>query len=334
MNKRSRIARLQARMTDSRLDGGAPNAADSGDGAAPKVAAPRTAGQMLRAIREAAGVDAALVASALKVTPQKIEALEAERFNELPDMTFARGLAAAFCRAFGADPAPVLALMPPAANGLHAMGNTNSQPMTGGRGSAAAPRIPPLLWVVALLLLGAAAFWLWPVQPWEAQPTAAGGQDNASLLPAAVVPANGGGAMQPAPALPVPDALPAAAASAAAAASSTPDAAASSSGAAAAAPAASGASAAVPAASEASAAAASGGVLDIEATAETWLEVRDAAGTSIVNRTLNKGERISANGPLPLSVTIGRKEAVRVAVHGKPYSLAGVSGSVARFQVK
>ena len=63
-------------------------------------------GGMLRQLREAAGVDPALVASAMKVSLQKLDALENDRFDELPDLTFARGLASAICRAFGADPAP------------------------------------------------------------------------------------------------------------------------------------------------------------------------------------------------------------------------------------
>ena len=65
-------------------------------------------GGMLRQLREAAGVDPALVASAMKVSLQKLDALENDRFDELPDLTFARGLASAICRAFGADPAPDL----------------------------------------------------------------------------------------------------------------------------------------------------------------------------------------------------------------------------------
>ena len=67
---------------------------------------------MLRQLRESAGISAELVASAMKVSPQKLDALENDRLGELPNMTFARALAAAICRAFGVDPAPVLACMP------------------------------------------------------------------------------------------------------------------------------------------------------------------------------------------------------------------------------
>mgnify|MGYP003612368917 CR=1 FL=1 len=73
----------------------------------PDTAAPSTqqgpgrasAGTLLREMREAAGVDVGLLASALKVSVQKVEALEADRLDLLPDVTFARGLASTVCRA-------------------------------------------------------------------------------------------------------------------------------------------------------------------------------------------------------------------------------------------
>ena len=51
------------------------------------------AGILLRQVREAAGVDAELLANALKVPLHRIQALEAGKLQELPDIIFARGLA-------------------------------------------------------------------------------------------------------------------------------------------------------------------------------------------------------------------------------------------------
>ena len=274
----------------------------------------RTAGQMLRGMREAAGIDAALVASALKVTPQKIDALEGGRYEELPDMTFARGLAAAFCRAFGEDPAPVLARMPAAAPGLHATGNTN-QPMQGHDGEAAPTLLPrPLLWAVLALLLIAAAIWLLPAQPGGS----AQEEEEEPPPPFIMAPEH---TVQPAP-LPEPPASEAEPAEAAASAASA-------------------ASAAVQpasaAASAASRAAASDAVLEFEALDRVWAEVVDASGRKRLSRNLDKGERVSfgADVPRPLKVSIGRREAMRVTVRGEPYEPARAgSGSVARFQVK
>ena len=94
----------------------------------PDSGAPRSAGQMLRELRESAGVDPALLASAMKVSTQKLDALENDRLDLLPDVTFARGLASAICRAFGADPAPVLERMPVSAPGLRPPEQNINQP--------------------------------------------------------------------------------------------------------------------------------------------------------------------------------------------------------------
>jgi len=58
-----------------------------------------TAGQMMRAARERRGMHIAVLAAAIKVPQRKLEALEADRYEELPDITFARALAQAVCRA-------------------------------------------------------------------------------------------------------------------------------------------------------------------------------------------------------------------------------------------
>ena len=64
----------------------------------------QSAGDMLRQAREAHGLDVAVVAAALKVPVQKIEALEADDIERLPDPVFARALAASVCRALQGRP--------------------------------------------------------------------------------------------------------------------------------------------------------------------------------------------------------------------------------------
>ena len=53
-----------------------------------------SAGAMLREARELEGLDIAALAVSLKVPVKKLEALEADRFDLLPDTVFARALAA------------------------------------------------------------------------------------------------------------------------------------------------------------------------------------------------------------------------------------------------
>ena len=76
-------------------------------------------------------------------------------------------------------------------------------------------------------------------------------------------------------------------------------------------------------------------MLGLTASSETWVTVRDATGKQLINRALASGESVGLSGELPLSVTIGRKDAVAVTVRGQPFDHKSLSmTTVARFQVK
>ena len=280
----------------------------------PDSGAPRSAGQMLRELRESAGVDPALLASAMKVSTQKLDALENDRLDLLPDVTFARGLASAICRAFGADPAPVLERMPVSAPGLRPPEQNINQPFrrTGDRPTPvlATSFSKPLMMVVGALLLGAAALYFLPTLPIQL-----GAPAPAQTSAEGVVREDVGStpAVEPTP----PAEMPLGAASAeqvlppsAAAAPAAP-------------------------AAPAPAAAAGGELVQFSAKAETWVTVRDAAGKQLINRVLAAGETVGVSGDAPLSVTIGRKDAVDVTVRGQPFDHRSLSKTtVSRFQVK
>jgi cytoskeleton protein RodZ len=125
-----------------------------------------TAGNMLREAREAHGLHIDMVAAALKVSPQKLAALEADDIEALPDPVFARALAASVCRALRIDPTPVLAKLPGAKRpGLADADRTISRSLRSAapRSGAGSNWLPsrPLLIVVLLLLVGAAVlFWV------------------------------------------------------------------------------------------------------------------------------------------------------------------------------
>ncbi|HPH15047.1 MAG TPA: helix-turn-helix transcriptional regulator, partial [Burkholderiaceae bacterium] len=67
-----------------------------------------SAGALLRQAREAAGLHIAALAVSLKVPVKKLEALESDRLDLLPDAVFARALASSMCRALKIDAAPIL----------------------------------------------------------------------------------------------------------------------------------------------------------------------------------------------------------------------------------
>lgn len=280
----------------------------------PDSGAPRSAGQMLRELRESAGVDPALLASAMKVSTQKLDALENDRLDLLPDVTFARGLASAICRAFGADPAPVLERMPVSAPGLRPPEQNINQPFrrTGDRPTPvlATSFSKPLMMVVGALLLGAAALYFLPTLPIQLGAPAPAQTSADGVVREDVGPTP---AVEPTP----PAEMPLGAASAeqvlppsAAAAPAAP-------------------------AAPAPAAAAGGELVQFSAKAETWVTVRDAAGKQLINRVLAAGETVGVSGDAPLSVTIGRKDAVDVTVRGQPFDHRSLSKTtVSRFQVK
>lgn len=286
---------------------GAPPASAPAAPAAP--AAPRSAGQMLRELRESAGVDPALLASALKITTQKLDALEHDRLDELPDVTFARGLASAICRAFGADPAPVLERMPVSAPGLRAGAQQINEPFRRAS-DRPAPMLAsnfskPLVIAVLVLLVGAAVLWFLPTLPVQlSAPGNAEAPEGSASAPVAATE-------------PIPAELPLGAASAEQGAAPAPE------------------PASAPASAALAAATAGGDLIQFVAKAETWVTVRDAAGKAIFNRALTSGETVGVTGSLPLSVTVGRKDAVDVRVRGEPFDIRALSKTtVARFQVK
>ena len=62
-----------------------------------------TAGMLIRRAREASGLHIAALAVSLKVPVKKLEALEANRFELLPDAVFVRALAGSVCRTLKID---------------------------------------------------------------------------------------------------------------------------------------------------------------------------------------------------------------------------------------
>jgi cytoskeleton protein RodZ len=284
-----------------------------------------SAGALLRAARERQGLHVAALAAAIKIPQRKLEALEADRFDELPDATFTRALAMTVCRALKIDAAPVLALLPQVAGkGLAAVAGGLNAPFRErpGRADPAdfSPLRHPLSWAALAVLIVAAAVLLLPSGWWQA------------YWP--------GHADIPAPAATVP----ATAAEPATSAASVPAAAASDS--AVAAPVAAVIAAAAPAvevvhsvpAADAGASAAAdtaGGVAVLRATEATWVEVVDAGGQVLVQRLLQPGESLGLNGTLPFKLKIGNAAATQLQFRGQGVDLVPVTrDNVARLELK
>lgn len=304
-----------------------------------------SAGFLIRQAREAAGLHIAALAVALKVPVKKLEALEADRLDLLPDAVFVRALAASVCRTLKIDAGQVLALLPqtgkPSLGQQSAPINTPFRSPGDGPGPSLLAQISrPAVLAGLLLLLGALVLIFLPAvqQPGTATQPATLSPAVADT-PAAPSGALSGVAMARTELLevdkpPVTDsaAPPAATAGMAPAApvlASQPSAVAP--------PPVSVALVAVPAAPAAAVAVppAAAGIIVFKAKGESWVEVTDARGTVVLRRTLAAGEEAGASGVLPLAAVVGRVDATQVEVRGKAFDLGAVSkDNVARFEVK
>jgi len=78
-----------------------------------------------------------------------------------------------------------------------------------------------------------------------------------------------------------------------------------------------------------------GAILTLQARGESWVDVTDALGKSQMRKIMAAGEVLQIAGALPLSVVLGRADAVAVLVRGKPLDVTAVAkDNVARFEVK
>jgi cytoskeleton protein RodZ len=284
--------------------------------AAPAV----TAGGLLRAAREKQGLHIAALAASIKVAPRKLDALEHDRYTELPDATFTRALAQTVCRSLKIDPLPVLALLPHAdVSALdHVSGMLNEpfrdRPGRADPGAMAVAAIRPMAWAGLLLLAAAAAVYFVPSGLFVPSPVA---NPAAVALPAAV-PASVAAA---APADTLAAAVPAASAAAAAdAAASTPMI--------------ETVFSAPPLETSASSPPPKT-MVQLRADEASWVEVRDGRGQVLLSRTVQAGESVGFDGALPIRMTIGNAPATRVSFRGRPVDLAASTrDSVARLELQ
>jgi cytoskeleton protein RodZ len=287
-----------------------------------------SAGKLLRAAREAAGLHIGALAVSLKVPVKKLEALESDDLAQLPDAVFARALAASVCRTLKIDPEPILQKLPQ----LHAtplpLGGPGEEVRLdshrGLRMSASFGLPKPVLLLTAALLIGAGVVLMLPSLRGAGEPAAV--STDRAVTPVTVDPA----LLSP-PSVPASDGATslsagttatALAGAASAAVTATP---------AAIAPVAA-SSAATPMAPVASEPAA---LVIFSTRAPAWVQVQGADGVVHLRKTMDGGESVRINGALPLSVVIGRADAIDVQVRGKPFDLAPLTkDNVARFQIK
>jgi cytoskeleton protein RodZ len=305
----------------------------------PKGPAPDagSAGAMLRAAREAAGLTVDALSQQLKLSPRQVKALEDGDYANLPGRTFVRGFVRNYARAVGIDAEAVLAAIPGAVEAPaldrstigHAHRPIGELPTSGRARSGSWAR-----WLIPLVLLaaiGAAALYEYlrpgdlqrgfgtrtlpvrpalpdPVAPPASMPSSGTPLPNPILSgPVSEAPRADGALPPPAPAV---ETAPAGAASplappgpAGGGAIVTPP-------------------VTAPAAAPTPPPAAGEATLVITYRASSWTEVRDRDGKVVLQVTGTPGTSQTVTGKAPFDLTLGSAGENSITWRGAPFDLA------------
>ena len=281
-----------------------------------------SAGRLLQAGRERRGLELDALAQLLKVPVRKLQALEADRFEELPGAAFTRSLAQSYARQVGVDVQEVLALLPQAivppqrlehvSRGLQTPYREGSGAHFGGSGGRGGfEGFRPVHGVALALLALALLLWLLPPLSTllpslglssrsELAAEVAAGSEAAASSTVVVETVHGVPAEQVT--TPVPPAASAVPVMPAPVAASAP-------------PAAPSAPAPVPAA------ATPAGTVVLKTRTASWIEVRDAGNAVLLSRTLQPGETVGLDGAMPMRVRVGVASALELSLRGEPVDL-------------
>lgn len=307
-----------------------------------------SAGALLKLAREASGLHIAALAVTLKIPVKKLEALEQDRLDLLPDAMFARALASSVCRSLNIEPAPVLQRLPQTSfrtASFHDQRPVVPFYMTGRRQNwpfvgrvsrpvlalglavlAAAVLLPYLseIKLMSLLVLQGVQSRFASVPAVEETLSLVRGPGSSDATNSTTTTVRGMAVVK----------ADLTAAAPGSSASQFQD----SARTVAAGPSERGLTAqtlspsvvTMPTASPVADA-----MLTLTASKESWVKVIDAKGTVLLSRLLVPGEVVQASGSPPLDAVIGRADVMRVEVRGKWLDLAPLSrDNVARFEVK
>lgn len=271
-----------------------------------------TAGKMLCEAREAKGLTANSLASLMKVSLKKIEAIEADRLELLPDMVFARALALSICRHLKTDPDPILKQFPPTL--VHNLKSDESGINAPFRASQNVSRVrfvnfltrPIALFFLVVLLTALSLYFFSAAYKVKSEGASLAPVSQINLVPSEEEKNNTINlvslkAVSVTPLVQL----------------STPVA---------------------PAANEIGKVVGlvgPNGQITFKSRGTTWVEVVDAKGSVQLRKVLVAGEVVGASGVLPLAVVVGKADAVDVSIAGKPFNIVGASKeNIARFEVK
>jgi cytoskeleton protein RodZ len=263
-------------------------------------------GQELAAAREARGLALVDVAQQLKFAPRQIEALEQERFDELPGVTFARGMVRSYARLLQLDPEPLVQRIAgrfdvPDSNRLAARYDQSVPFSDSGRRSSVVYLAVSL---GVLVLVGAVAY------EWHDERSAA--EKNAATI-AKVKPAAREATPPVAPEQPLVQEKIVVTETAAPPPAVAP----------------------APLSPPTSLARSGGPRIVVRTEGEAWIEIKDSADRMLISSLNPPGSERVVRGTPPYSLVIGNAKQVTVTYNDKPIDLAPhIKYDVARFTIR
>jgi len=247
-------------------------------------------GRMLAQLRAERKLSLADVAQRLKYGARQIEALEAEEFDKLPGATFVRGMVRGYAKLLETDPQPLLDELEqryvPGEIDLDLRDKGIPFVHSGKRGT----RAYLALSVLALIVVAGILYeWRAGAVPWARFASDTPPPQKESKAPPAVQPAAPRAEME----------VPAAQAAPSTGVAETP----------------------APEAQQPSAGGGAEGRIRLEFDRESWVEIRDRDGKTLMSQLNPAGSRRVVIGRRPLSLVIGSGAAVRLIYNDKPVDL-------------
>lgn len=284
-----------------------------------------SAGHMLRLAREERGYHLPALAAHLKVSVHKLEALEADEWSVFPDVVFVRALASAVCRVLKIDPAPVLAQLPkpPGKDLTPGVESVKTRvavgPAPSKKNDFPSSKSFPWMGVVVLLVVATVGVLFYPqlLGYWKsstaASPAPVRSNNIAGVADQSEPVALGGSSTDPVPEAPANGAADAGAGPTAAGQSNP--------------------AAATPVVA-AAAVAANAPLLHFKSSQDSWVQVKEASGKVVFEKTIRAGATEDIAATPPLKLIVGNVAGVEMQLRGSVFDLKKVTkGSTARFEV-
>jgi len=270
-------------------------------------AAATTPGAVLASAREKLGLTIADVAGQMRISPRQVEAIEADRYTELPGAVFVRGFVRNYARVLRLDPVPLLHALEPALDRdapLRAHEIAGSIPGPGRPGRTVG-------WLGVLLVLVACVLGAGLYEYLRTKPEAAESRSTVTHPAAEVVAQAREPKSSPEPSLAQVPPNPSGEAQPPTVESSAPVVAA--------------VVEAHPPARESAGTAAAGASrsarIVVEFLRESWIEIRDRSGTVVYSGTGTPASKRSVDAEPPLNVVVGNVAGVRITYNETPVDM-------------